>query len=155
VDGALRGPVLFFKVMKQKILTEKELIEGSVQASIAPRREHFFGVAPKDRRAEEQTMRIKLNQEWNGAVDGIHLAVYPAGAEVDFPERIAAVLLKDGRAGLPEEAKAIMGAPENKMRQIAAENKAGDPGKMRPHALSGANKDKDALLRAGGRRRPS
>jgi hypothetical protein len=74
---------------------------------------------------KEELMRIKLNRDWNGAVDGIHVALYPAGSTVDFPIAIAQVLLEDGRATLPDEAKAIMGAPENKMMGRSPENKAG------------------------------
>lgn len=78
-------------------------------------------------------MRIKLNIDYVVALDGIHIDSFPAGAEVDFPERIAVVLLADRRAGLPVEKKMEGAAPENKM-------------------LDGADKNKDFFKR-GGRKR--
>ncbi|MCJ7643287.1 MAG: hypothetical protein MUP28_02270 [Candidatus Aminicenantes bacterium] len=68
-------------------------------------------------------MRIKLNIDYTVALDGIRVSSFRAGAEVDVPERIAAVLLEDGRASLPDGAKALDGAPENKMLDGADKNK--------------------------------
>lgn len=68
-------------------------------------------------------MRIKLNIDYKVALDGIHVDSFPAGAEVDFPERIAAVLLADGRASLAGGAKMEPGAPENKMLAGPPKNK--------------------------------
>jgi len=68
-------------------------------------------------------MRIKLNIDYTVALDGIHVDSFPAGAEVDFPDRIAVVLLADGRANYPGQAKMLDGSPENKMLDGPAKNK--------------------------------
>jgi hypothetical protein len=73
---------------------------------------------------EERTMKIKLMADWTGCLDGIHLSAHAAGLVHEFPVHIATVLLGDGRAVLPEsEAKAIAGAPENKMEPGPGSNK--------------------------------
>jgi hypothetical protein len=77
----------------------------------------------KHEKATEVTMRIRLNIDYTVALDGIHVSSFPAGAEVDFPERIAVVLVADGRASLPVEGKMLDGAPENKMLDGADKNK--------------------------------
>ena len=60
-------------------------------------------------------MIIRLNGPETIYVDGVHPIDFRAGQEAELPERIAAVLLTEGRASLPDEAKAILaGAPENK-----------------------------------------
>ncbi len=55
---------------------------------------------------EERTMRIKLSVDYTVSLDGIHQTSFAAGQEAEIPERIAAVLLEDGRANLPEPAQA-------------------------------------------------
>jgi hypothetical protein len=77
----------------------------------------------------EAIMRIKLNIDYTVALDGIHIRSFLAGTEIDFPERIAAVLLADGRASLPVEAKMEGPAPENKMLGGPPEIKAEKKGK--------------------------
>ena len=74
---------------------------------------------------EEQTMRIKLNIDYSVCLDGIHPTAFAAGQEAEVPERIAVVLLEDGRASLPAKAKALSGAPENKMLDGPGANKGG------------------------------
>lgn len=77
----------------------------------------------KHEKLTEVMMRIKLNIDYVVALDGIHVSSFPAGAEVDFPERIATVLLADGRASLSGETKMEPGAPENKMLAGPPKNK--------------------------------
>lgn len=69
------------------------------------RRTTLDGQAVAAKAPEERTMRIKLNIDYTVALDGIHPTSFAAGQEADIPERIAAVLLEDGRAGLPKAAK--------------------------------------------------
>lgn len=60
-------------------------------------------------------MRVRFSGDERIYVDGIHPVDFQAGQEAEIPERIAAGLLVEGRATLPDEAKAILtGAPENK-----------------------------------------
>ena len=73
---------------------------------------------------EERTMRIKMNTDYTGALDGVHPTSFAAGQEAEIPERIATVLLEDGRASLPPAAKALAGAPENKMLDGPGANKS-------------------------------
>lgn len=76
-------------------------------------------------------MKIRLNIDYSVALDGVTTSSFPAGAVVDFPARIAGVLVGDGRASVvpapapAREEKAIPAAPENKMETAApaAKNK--------------------------------
>jgi len=77
----------------------------------------------KHEKVTEVTMRIKLNIDYTVALDGIHISSFPAGTEVDFPERIATVLIADGRAYFPGQAKMEDAAPENKMLDGPGRNK--------------------------------
>jgi hypothetical protein len=72
---------------------------------------------------KDTTMRIRLNADWTGCLDGIRPTAFQAGEVAEFPAHIAAVLLGDGRASAPEEEKAIAGAPENKMEPGPGSNK--------------------------------
>jgi len=111
--------------MKRPKQTEAEIMEKVETASPAPRRVHVFGIEQNEEREERQIMKIKLTEDWTGAVDGINPITYVAGTEQDFPEAIAADLLKDGRAVLVAvETKALAGAPANKMKQGPGLNKA-------------------------------
>jgi len=71
----------------------------------------------------EGTMKIRFTGAERICIDGIHPVDFHAGQEAEIPDRIAAVLLAEGRAGLPEEAKALTGAPENKMEPGRASDK--------------------------------
>jgi hypothetical protein len=116
--------------MNEKKSTEKELIEGPFPPKEeTPRRVPLFGTELPTGRKKDLTMRIKLNRDWVGATDGIHVETHKAGAVVNFPEWIAAALLHDGRASLPEEEKSLAGAPENKMDPGPKSNKGGRKGK--------------------------
>lgn len=64
---------------------------------------------------KEAKVIIRLNGPETIYVDGVHPIDFRAGQEAELPERIAAVLLTEGRASLPAAAKAnLIGAPENK-----------------------------------------
>jgi hypothetical protein len=72
---------------------------------------------------QEETMKVKLNIDYTVCRDGIHPESFKAKEEVDMPVHVASVLLKDGRAALPPQAKMEGGAPANKMVPGAPENK--------------------------------
>ncbi len=108
--------------MREKPLTEDERnpFDGKPKtASVGIRRTTMDGKEVVDERPEVRTMKIKLNTEYTGSLDGIHVTTFAAGQQADMPARIAQTLLEDGRASLPAEAKAEAkmtgGAPENKM----------------------------------------
>ena len=112
--------------MRKTALTEAEKnpFDGKLRTDpVRIRRTTLDGKEAVVKAHEEQTMRIKLNIDYTVALDGVRLNSFVAGAEVDFPERIAAVLLEDGRASLPVAAKALKGAPENKMLDGPGANK--------------------------------
>ncbi len=104
-------------------------------------------------------MIIRFNGSETIYVDGIHPVNFLAGQEAELPERIAAVLLTEGRASLPAAAIAnLIGAPENKMAGMGGGLDTGGRGKMRPDALcgpisaSGGGDSGDAGRAAPGRR---
>lgn len=70
-------------------------------------------------------MRVRFSGDERIYVDGIHPVDFQAGQEAEIPERIAAVLLTEGRASLPAAAKAnLIGAPENKTSIVGEERAA-------------------------------
>ena len=79
--------------------------------------------------AEVKIMRIKLNADYTGCLDGVHPSRFSAGEEVDIPIQIASVLLGDGRASLPGETKMQSEPLANKMMGGPPENKAGKKAK--------------------------
>ena len=112
--------------MRKTTLTEAERnpFDGTPrQAPVNIRRTTLDGKGEVLKAPEEQIMRVKLNSNYSGSLDGIHPTSFAAGQEAEIPERIAAVLLEDGRASLP--AKALAGAPENKMLDGPGANKGG------------------------------
>lgn len=70
-------------------------------------------------------MKVKLNIDYTVYLDGISPTAFKPGQEAEIPIRIAQVLLEDGRASLPAKAKALEGAPENKMLDGPDANKGG------------------------------
>jgi hypothetical protein len=83
--------------------------------------------------AQERTMRIRLNRDYTGCLDGIHPSTFGAGQEADTPIHIAQVLLEDGRASLPAGAKMESGVPENKMLDGPGSNKGESGAKKGGH----------------------
>lgn len=81
-------------------------------------------------------MKIRLNIDYSVALDGITTSSFNEGEVVDFPARIAGVLVGDGRASVltapspapspapAREEKAVVAAPENKMEPAAPATKA-------------------------------
>lgn len=77
-------------------------------------------------------MKIRLNIDYTVALDGVTMSSFKAGEVVDFPARIAGVLVGDGRASVltapspapAREEKAVASAPENKMEPVAPATKA-------------------------------
>jgi hypothetical protein len=112
--------------MRKTTLTEAERnpFDGTPRtAPVNIRRTTLDGKGEALKAPEEQTMRVKINIDYTVALDGIHPTAFAAGQEAEIPERIAAVLLKDGRASLPAAAKALEEAPQNKMLDGPGENK--------------------------------
>ncbi len=70
-----------------------------------------------------ETMRIKLNKDWTGCLDGIHPTTLPAGQVADVPLAIGQTLIADGRADVPPELKMESKPLENKMELRPLENK--------------------------------
>ncbi len=68
-------------------------------------------------------MKIVPTRDLTIYVDGIHPQIFEAWREVEMPERIAGVLLGDGRAQPAEAFKSVPEAPENKM-EAPGEDKA-------------------------------
>jgi len=74
---------------------------------------------------QEVNVIIRFNGPETIYVDGVHPIDFRAGQEAELPERIAAVLLTEGRASLPAAAKAnLIGAPENKTSIVGEERAA-------------------------------
>lgn len=114
--------------MRKTALTEAEKnpFDGTPRTDpVRVRRTTLDGKEVAVKAHEERTMKIKLNIDYTVALDGIHPTSFAAGQEAEIPERIAAVLLEDGRAILPAKAKALDGAPENKMLDGPGANKGG------------------------------
>jgi hypothetical protein len=112
--------------MRKTALTEAERnpFDGTPRpVPVRIRRTTLDGKEAVVKAHEERTMRIKLNSDYTACLDGIHPTAFAAGQEAEIPERIAAVLLEDGRASLPAAAKALEGAPENKMLDGPSGNK--------------------------------
>ncbi len=119
--------------MRKTTLTEAERnpFDGTPRpAPVNIRRTTLDGKGEVLKAPKEQTMRVKINIDYTVALDGIHSTSFAAGQDAEIPERIAAVLLEDGRASLPAAAKALEGAPKNKMLDGPGANK-GESGAKR------------------------
>jgi hypothetical protein len=114
--------------MRKTALTEAERnpFDGKPRADpVRIRRTTLDGTEVIVKAQEERIMRVKLNRDYTVCLDGIHPTAFAAGQEAEIPERIAAALLEDGRASLSFAAKALEGAPENKMLDGPGANKGG------------------------------
>jgi len=71
-------------------------------------------------------VKVKFNVDIVIYLDGINPTHFVPGQVADVSEGIASALFENGRASIPDEAKAeVAAAPENKMEAAAApENKA-------------------------------
>src|SRR4030042_2089407 len=103
--------------MRKKTLVEKDANPFDGTPRTVPPRIRRTTLEGTELPAEEKehTMRIQLKTDYTVCRDGIHPESFKAKEEVDMPAHVASVLIKDGRATLPPEAKMKGGAPANKM----------------------------------------